>query len=59
MTPYIVVIVLIIGSWALLLLTFGFAQAMTDRRVGASLEVREWEAFVQAMRQITDQEGPA
>jgi hypothetical protein len=42
MSPWVVVFLLIAGSWLVLLMTLGFAERMVDRRVRESLEVRQW-----------------
>ena len=56
MSPWVVVFLLIAGSWLVLLMTLGFAERMVDRRVRESLEVREWHSKVQAMRRMTAEE---
>ena len=57
MSPWVVVFLLIAGSWLLLLMTLGFAERMLNRDVRESLEVRQWHETVQAMRRIAAKEG--
>ena len=57
MSPWVVVFLLIAGSWLLLLMTLGFAERMMDRRVRESLEVRQWSETVQAMRRMAHEEN--
>ena len=57
MSPWVVVFLLISGSWLLLLMTLGFAERMLNRDVRESLEVRQWQETVQAMRRIAAEEG--
>lgn len=57
MSPWVVVFLLIAGSWLLLLMTLGFAERMLNRDVRESLEVRQWHETVQAMRRIAAEEG--
>jgi len=56
MSPWVVVFLLIAGSWLLLLMTLGFAERMTHRGVRESLEVRQWRETVQAMRRMAQEE---
>jgi len=56
-SPWVVVFLLIAGSWLLLLMTLGFAERMLNRDVRESLEVRQWHETVQAMRRIAAEEG--
>ena len=56
MTPWVVVFLLIAGSWLVLLMTLGFAERMVDRRVRESLEVRQWAETVRAMRRMAERE---
>jgi hypothetical protein len=57
MSPWVVVFLLIAGSWLVLLMTLGFAERMVDRRVRQSLEVRQWHETVQAMRRMAHKEN--
>ena len=57
MTPWVVVFLLIAGSWLVLLMTLGFAERMVDRRVRESLEVRQWAETVRAMRRMAQEES--
>ena len=57
MSPWVVVFLLIAGSWLVLLMTLGFAERMVDRRVRESLEVRQWAETVRAMRRMVHEEG--
>ena len=57
MSPWVVVFLLIAGSWLVLLMTLGFAERMVDRRVRESLEVRQWAETVRAMRRMAEREG--
>ena len=57
MSPWVVVFLLIAGSWLALLMTFGFAERMVDRRVRESLEVRQWAETVRAMRRMAQEES--
>jgi hypothetical protein len=56
MSPWVVVFLLIAGSWLVLLMTLGFAERMVDRRVRESLEVRQWAKTVRAMRRMAQEE---
>ena len=56
MSPWVVVFLLIAGSWLVLLMTLGFAERMVDRRVRESLEVRQWAETVRAMRRMAERE---
>jgi hypothetical protein len=56
MSPWVVVFLLIAGSWLVLLMTLGFAERMVDRRVRESLEVRQWAETVRAMRRMAQEE---
>ena len=56
MSPWVVVFLLIAGSWIVLLMTLGFAERMVDRRVRESLEVRQWAETVRAMRRMAERE---
>ena len=57
MSPWVVVFLLIAGSWLVLLMTLGFAERMVDRRVRESLEVRQWAETVRAMRRMAQEES--
>ena len=57
MSPWVVVFLLIAGSWLVLLMTLGFAERMVDRRVRESLEVRQWAKTVRAMRRMAQEES--
>lgn len=57
MSPWVVVFLLIAGSWLVLLMTLGFAEQMVDRRVRESLEVRQWAETVSAMRRMAQEES--
>jgi hypothetical protein len=57
MSPWVVVFLLIAGSWLVLLMTLGFAERMVDRRVRESLEVRQWAQTVRAMRRMAQEES--
>ena len=57
MSPWVVVFLLIAGSWLVLLMTLGFAERMVDRRVRQSLEVQEWQEKVQAMRRMAQKDS--
>ena len=57
MSPWVVVFLLIAGSWLVLLMTLGFAEQMVDRRVRESLEVRQWAETVRAMRRMAQEES--
>ena len=57
MSPWVVVFLLIAGSWLVLLMTLGFAERMVDRRVSESLEVRQWAKTVRAMRRMAQEES--
>ena len=57
MSPWVVVFLLIAGSWLVLLMTLGFAERMMDGRVRQSLEVQEWQEKVQAMRRMAQEES--
>ncbi|MFY9325630.1 MAG: hypothetical protein WAO29_04155 [Candidatus Nanopelagicales bacterium] len=57
MSPWVVVFLLIAGSWLVLLMTLGFAERMVDRRVRESLEVRQWAETVRAMRRMAQKES--
>jgi hypothetical protein len=57
MSPWVVVFLLIAGSWLVLLMTLGFAERMMDRRVRQSLEVQEWQEKVQAMRRMAQKDS--
>ena len=57
MSPWVVVFLLIAGSWLLLLMTLGFAERMMDGRVRQSLEVQEWQEKVQAMRRMAQKDS--
>ena len=57
MSPWVVVFLLIAGSWLVLLMTLGFAERMVDRRVRESLEVRQWAETVRAMRRMAREES--
>jgi hypothetical protein len=57
MSPWVVVFLLIAGSWLLLLMTLGFAERMVDRGVRESLEVRQWAETVRAMRRMAQKES--
>ena len=56
MSPWVVVFLLIAGSWIVLLMTLGFAERIVDRRVRESLEVRQWAETVRAMRRMAQEE---
>jgi len=56
MSPWVLVFLLIAGSWIVLLMTLGFAERMVDRRVRESLEVRQWAKTVRAMRRMAQEE---
>ena len=57
-SSWVVVFLLIAGSWLLLFMTLGFADAMmTSRHVSELLEVRQWHETVQAMRRMAAEEG--
>ena len=57
MSPWVVVFLLIAGSWLVLLMTLGFAERMVHRRVRESLEVRQWAETVRAMRRMAQEES--
>ena len=57
MSPWVVVFLLIAGSWLVLLMTLGFAERMMDGRVRQSLEVQEWQEKVQAMRRMAQKDS--
>ena len=57
MSPWVVVFLLIAGSWIVLLMTLGFAERMVDRRVRESLEVRQWAETVRSMRRMAQEES--
>ena len=57
MSPWVVVFLLIAGSWLVLLMTLGFAERMVDKRVRESLEVRQWAETVRAMRRMAQEES--
>jgi hypothetical protein len=57
MSPWVVVFLLIAGSWLLLLITLGFAERMLNRDVRESLEVREWAETVRSMRRMAQEEN--
>ena len=58
MSPWVVVFLLIAGSWLLLFMTLGFADAMMrSRHVSESLEVRQWAETVRAMRRMAQEES--
>jgi hypothetical protein len=57
MSPWVVVFLLIAGSWLVLLMTLGFAERMMDGRVRESLEVRQWHETVRAMRRMAQEES--
>ena len=57
MSPWVVVFLLIAGSWLVLLMTLGFAERMVDGRVRQSLEVQEWQEKVQAMRRMAQKDS--
>ena len=57
MSPWVVVFLLIAGSWLVLLMTLGFAERMMDRRVRQSLEVQEWQEKVQVMRRMAQKDS--
>ena len=57
MSPWVVVFLLIAGSWLVLLMTLGFAERMVDRRVRESLGVRQWAETVRAMRRMAQEES--
>ena len=57
MSPWVVVFLLIAGSWLVLLMTLGFAERMVDRRVRESLEVRQWAETVRSMRRMAQEES--
>jgi hypothetical protein len=57
-SPWVVVFLLIAGSWLLLFMTLGFADAMMrSRHVSESLEVRQWAETVRAMRRMAQEES--
>jgi hypothetical protein len=56
-SPWVVVFLLIAGSWLVLLMTLGFAERMMDGRVRQSLEVQEWQEKVQAMRRMAQKDS--
>jgi hypothetical protein len=57
-SPWVVVFLLIAGSWLLLFMTLGFADAMMrSRHVSESLEVRQWAESVRAMRRMAQEES--
>ena len=53
------VLLLVVASWALGLMTLGFAEAMLRKRDRENLEMRAFQEKIEAMRRMADREGNA
>ena len=50
---------LIVGAWAVTLMTLGFAEAMLRKRHAERLAIRDFHEKIDAMRRMADREGDA